>query len=81
MMRCNNSTDAIRRCRVAFCDHRHGACYSELQDTRCADAAKAHDPKGVTVMTWDHRIAQAIPYAAWMSAIVVIALTFGVYAH
>lgn len=32
-------------------------------------------------MAWDHRIAQMLPYIVWASAIVVTALTFGVYAH
>jgi hypothetical protein len=32
-------------------------------------------------MAWDHRIAQVMPYAVWLSALLVAALTFGVYAH
>lgn len=32
-------------------------------------------------MTLDHRIAQVMPYAAWLTAILVTALTFGVYAQ
>jgi hypothetical protein len=32
-------------------------------------------------MTLDHRFAQVIPYAAWVSALLITALTFAVYAH
>ncbi len=32
-------------------------------------------------MTWDHRIAQVMPYVAWGAAVLVTVMTFGVYAH